>query len=209
MRTKHVTEKSSQVIFKFGLFGPRFTYYANKSSFDTLTISLFFVMIYIRFNKPHYMDNIINDNYGNYGFYCMSKPDMFIIEWGNRLLKRIEMPWIKVIKERHLKLAKKTQYLKLFNPNVDVLFDVIESNKELYVESNEMWGCKYEYFVIKNVYVLNMFKEQNLCRTTKYEIHVTLNNLNLKGNNKFIIEIDNDENITEDIGAHLLELFMD
>jgi phosphoenolpyruvate synthase/pyruvate phosphate dikinase len=139
----------------------------------------------------------------------MSKPDMFIIEWGNRLLKRIEMPWIKVIKERHLKLAKKTQYLKVFNPSVDALFDVIESNKELYVESNEMWGCKYEYFVIKNVYVLNMFKEQNLCKTTKYEIHVTLNNLSIKGNTKLIFELDTDENINEAIGARLLELFID
>lgn len=206
MKTKYITEQNSQIIFKFGLFGPRFTYYANKSSFDTLTISLFFIMIYIRFNRPHYMDNITN---GNYGFYCMSKPDMFIIEWGNRLLKRIEMPWIKVIKERHLKLAEKPQYLRLFNPNVDVLFDVVESNKKLYVESNEMWGCKYEYFVIKNVYVLNMFKNHDLFRTTKYEIHVTINNLNIKDNTKLIFEIDNDEKINEAIGVRLLELFID
>ena len=199
MKQYHVTNKYSPIEYKLGLFGPRLTYHSNPALFD-ITISLFIVTIYIRFVSPQIAVN------GNYGFYCLSRPDMFVIEWGNRFFKRFEMPWVKILIKRQLKTIY-NDYVTLSQNDVISLHECVKNHKELYVKTNEIWGYEFEYFVVKNTYALNLFKNNKSHNITKYEVYVDIITP-IIDKSRLIFEVDSDEEIIEKIGVEILSIFI-
>ena len=205
MKTRNSASRNhNKLMCKFGLFGPRLTYSTNHAICDTVIISLFFVMVYIRFKSLKLTDS----GFATYGFYCMKQPDMFIIEWGNRYLKRIEMPWTRIIVSREVKTIT-DGYHPVSTNDIMSLHEMVNNNSERYVKTDEIWGCTFKYIVVKNTYAIKAFKDNQKFNKVRYEVFVDIITPSIK-ESRLIFETYNDssKHIIEKIGTEILTIFI-